>query len=390
MKKGVPRKKLADLFEFKNGRGFKKSEWSTNGLPIIRIQNLNNPKAPFNYYKGSYSDDILVQKGDLLFSWSGTVGSSFGSHLWDRDTGVLNQHIFKITPKNGITKKYAFHGLRQITAEIEESVNGAVGLVHVTKAKLNEFTLPVPPLPEQRRIVGILDEAFAGIATAQANAEKNLQNARALFESHLNAVFTQRGDGWEEKRLDEIAKVFGRGKSRHRPRNEPKLYGGKYPFVQTGDVRNASHTIDSYTQTYSELGLAQSKLWPAGTVCITIAANIAETAILGFDACFPDSMIGVVVDERQASNTFLQYILESFKSHLKAQGKGSAQDNINMGTFEKQRFPFPSVKEQKRIAATLNSLGDATTRFESIFLRKLAALEELKKSILNQAFSGKL
>ena len=104
--------------------------------------------------------------------------------------------------------------------------------------------------------------------------------------------------------LDEIAKIFGRGKSRHRPRNEPSLYGGKYPFIQTDDVRNAGLVVESYSQTYSELGLAQSKLWPSGTVCITIAANIAETAILGFDACIPDSIIGVVVDDAKADNKF--------------------------------------------------------------------------------------
>lgn len=193
-----------------------------------------------------------------------------------------------------------------------------------------------------------------------------------------------------QKRLVDIAKVFGRGKSLHRPRNEPKLYGGSYPFVQTGDVRNASHIIDSHSQSYSELGLAQSKLWPAGTVCITIAANIAETAVLGFDACFPDSMIGVVVDETKANNEFLQYLLTSFKSHLQAQGKGSAQDNINVGTFENQRFPFPSVRIQKEIAAALNSLRIEIRRLEEIYLRKLAALDELKKSLLHRAFSGQL
>ena len=107
------------------------------------------------------------------------------------------------------------------------------------QGNLREIPVPLPPLPEQQRIVGILDEGFDGITIARDNAQKNIQNALALFESHLNAVFSKRGEGWVEKRLDEIAKVFGRGKSRHRPRNEPKLYGGKYPFIQTGDVRNA-------------------------------------------------------------------------------------------------------------------------------------------------------
>src|SRR3546814_79620 len=205
MTREVSQKRLGDLFIFKNGRAFKKEEWATTGLPIIRIQNLNSKDAPFNHFAGEYSSDIFVEPGDLLFSWSGTVGSSFGSHLWDRQPGVLNQHIFKIGFKEQIDSRYAFYALREITAAIVESVSGAVGLVHITKERLNEFTLPVPPLAEQQRIVGVLDEAFAGIATAQAHAEKNLQNARALFESHLQSVFTQRGEGWMEKKLGELA-----------------------------------------------------------------------------------------------------------------------------------------------------------------------------------------
>lgn len=248
----------------------------------------------------------------------------------------------------------------------------------------------IPPLPEQRRIVSILDDAFEGIASAKANAKKNLHNARALFESHLQSVFTQRGKGWKQKTLEEIATTFGRGKSKHRPRNEPKLYGGKYPFIQTGDIRNADHFITEYSQTYSEAGLAQSKLWPKGTICITIAANIAETAILGFDACFPDSVIGVVANPKESEVGFIEYLLQSFKARIQALGKGSAQANINMGTFENERFPFPPVAEQKQIVAKLDSLFAEAQRLESIYQQKLAALDELKKALLHQAFSGAL
>jgi type I restriction enzyme, S subunit len=248
----------------------------------------------------------------------------------------------------------------------------------------------VPPLHEQQRIVGLLDEAFESIATAKANGEKNLQNARGLFESHLQYVFTQRGKGWKEKTLDEIATIFGRGKSKHRPRNAPFLYGGKYPFVQTGDIRNADHTVTEYSQTYSEAGLAQSKLWPKGTICITIAANIAETAILGFDACFPDSVIGVVANPKEADVGFIEYLLQSFKARIQAMGKGSAQANINLGTFENERFPFPPVAEQKQIVDTLDELREETQRLASLYERKLAALEALKKSLLHQAFIGQL
>ncbi len=190
--------------------------------------------------------------------------------------------------------------------------------------------------------------------------------------------------------MSEVSLDFGRGKSKHRPRNDPKLYGGKYPFIQTGDVRNAVHRITFYSQTYNEGGLAQSKLWPKGTLCITIAANIAETGILGFDACFPDSVIGVVVDPNVTSDKFLEYLLQSFKSQLQAKGKGSAQDNINLGTFENQLFPFPNLTEQRVIVSNLDDLSEETQHLESIYQQKVAALDELKKSLLHQAFSGNL
>ncbi|NYT26891.1 MAG: restriction endonuclease subunit S [Candidatus Thiodubiliella endoseptemdiera] len=118
--------------------------------------------------------------------------------------------------------------------------------------------------------------------------------------------------------------------------------------MQTGNIRNCEHYITEYSQTYNDVGLAQSKLWQKGTICITIAANIAETGILSFDACFPDSVIGVVVNKKIADLDFVEYLLQSFKVNLQALGKGSAQDNINIGTFKGKLFPFPVIKEQKK------------------------------------------
>ena len=282
--------------------------------------------------------------------------------------------------------------LRDIEDELKESGEGCGGQTELNRSVLAEkFVVRFPQsLPEQQRIVGLLDEAFEGLAIAKANAEKNLQNARAIFESHLQSVFSQRGPRWKKKTLEEIATTFGRGKSKHRPRKAPHLYGGKYPFVQTGDIRNADHIITEYSQTYSEAGLAQSKLWPKGTICITIAANIAETAILDFDACFPDSVIGVVANPKEAEVGFIEYLLQSFRARIQALGKGSAQANINMGTFENERFPFPSVVEQKAIVSKLDALSAETQRLARLYDQKLVALEALKKSLLHQAFTGEL
>jgi type I restriction enzyme S subunit len=305
--------------------------------------------------------------------------------------GHCSTEIFPLKPRPTLDRRFLFYWLT--SASIVKKIDGTCTGARMPRANLNavlDFDFPLPPLPEQRRIVAILDEAFAGLDAIRANAERNLKNAREVFDSQLTSTFIQGHPGWSEQTLQAISKDFGRGKSRHRPRNDSKLYGGKYPFIQTGDVRNCNHVIVDSTQTYNEIGLAQSKLWPKGTICITIAANIAETGILGFDACFPDSVIGIVVDNAKTSNEYVEFLLQSVKTQLKAQGKGSAQDNINLATFENRRFPFPNLVEQRRIVGALNELSDGIRNLESIYTRKLAAIVELKQSLLQKAFSGQL
>ena len=302
--------------------------------------------------------------------------------------------VFRIKTDAGLLPSWLIHFVSapEFREWIVSEVSGATG--SHTRAKSDGILrqrIPVPPLAEQRRIVGILDEAFEGLATAKANAEQNLQNARALFKSHLQAVFTQRGHGWMEKRIPDVCLTFGRGKSRHRPRNEPSLYGGDYPFIQTGDLSNADHVVTTYSQTYNDKGLAQSKLWPKGTVGIAIVgATIGESGVLGFDACFPDSVIGMTVKPTIADPFFLEYMLQHFKGRVKSQGAGSARENINIGTFDALLFPMPPISEQQRIVEKVDRLKNETQRLESLYQRKLAALDELKKSLLHRAFSGQL
>lgn len=306
---------------------------------------------------------------------------------------TVDSHVTIARPVDGVfVPKFFGYALVAFEEKFKASGEGCGGQIELARSKLaSDFNIRFPSdLAVQQRIVVILDEAFAGIAKVRASTEQNLRNACELFESHLQVVFTGHGEGWVERTLREIAMDFGRGKSKHRPRNDPKLYGGPYPFIQTGDVRGSRHLITGYSQTYSEAGLAQSKLWPKGTLCITIAANIAETGILDFDACFPDSVIGVVVNTKLTSTKFLEYLLQSFKAVLQAQGKGSAQANINLATFENQRFPFPSLPVQKNIVAKLDALAAETHRLEAIYQQKLAALDELRQSLLDRAFAGKL
>lgn len=302
---------------------------------------------------------------------------------------ATNQGCKGLVSKGRVDPKFLYYYLSSIVDLLNELGTGAT-FKELSGGKLSGVPLLLPSLPEQRRIVAILDEAFEGIATAKANTEKNLQNAREVFDSKLLLLLRDDEGTWARKTLKQVSIDFGRGKSKHRPRNDPKLYGGPYPFIQTGDVRGSDHLITEYTQTYSDAGLAQSKLWPRGTLCITIAANIAETGVLDFDACFPDSVIGVVVDDAQTTSKYLEYMLHTVKADLKAKGKGSAQDNINLGTFENERFPFPDLLTQKRVVGLLDDLSAEVQRLEDVYARKLSALDELKKSLLHQAFTGQL
>lgn len=185
---------------------------------------------------------------------------------------------------------------------------------------------------------------------------------------------------WRECRLEEIG-TLQRGRSRHRPRYAFHLYGGKYPFIQTGEIREARKYIIKYEQTYNEAGLEQSKLWPKNTLCITIAANIAELAILSFDACFPDSVLGFIPNKNVDLN-FIYYTLVHFQKELKHIGEGSVQDNINLGTFQNISFPIPELPEQKAIAAVLSSLDDKI----DLLHRQNKTLEAMAETLFKQWF----
>jgi len=186
---------------------------------------------------------------------------------------------------------------------------------------------------------------------------------------------------WKTYKLSEIG-TLARGKSKHRPRDASHLYGGDYPFIQTGDVKNANHKIYTYTQTYSEAGLAQSKLWEAGTLCITIAANIADTAILTFPACFPDSVLGFVPDPEKCDIEFMEYMLQYYKKQIQQHSIGSVQENINLGTFQNITFQLPHLLTQRRIAEILSALDDKI----ELNRRMNQTLEQMAQTLFRQFF----
>lgn len=244
-------------------------------------------------------------------------------------------------------------------------------------------------LPEQERIVKILDAAFEKIDRLKENAEKGLQAVKDLWQATLREELKPK-EGWGKYKLSEVS-VISRGKSKHRPRNDKRLFGGRYPFVQTGDIRDSINwELKSYTQTYSEFGLQQSKIWPKGTLCITIAANIGETAILQFDACFPDSVVGIVVDKQKAETKFINYFFVNSKEELNDIAYGTAQKNINNVILENMDICLPSLNEQQKIIKKLDKLSTVCQDIRVNYEQEIAEYEALKQSILRKAFSGEL
>lgn len=186
---------------------------------------------------------------------------------------------------------------------------------------------------------------------------------------------------WKPKSLDDLGFV-ARGKSKHRPRDAAFLYGGPFPFIQTGDVKRADLYITSYSQTYSEAGLAQSKLWPKGTLCITIAANIADSAILGLEACFPDSVIGFIAYESESDARFIKYKLDTIKNQYQQVSQGAAQDNLSLEKLLSFKLRVPEVDEQRRIADVLTAYDDLIENNR----RRIALLEEAARLLYQEWF----
>ena len=203
----------------------------------------------------------------------------------------------------------------------------------------------------------------------------------------LNLVSYSLPEGWTWARYPELGE-FCRGKSRHRPRNDPKLYeGGNYKLVQTGDVARANGVIESFTGLYNDIGLAHSRLWPKGTMCITIAANIADSAILGFDACIPDSVVGFIPFSKFDNARYFEYFMRTAKAHLVEFAPSTAQKNINIGILEMVLIPLPPLPEQNRIVAKVDELMALCDRLETQLTTTQTESRRLLDAVLHESLS---
>jgi len=380
---------LGTLGELVRGNGLQKKDFTEVGVPAIHYGQI------YTYYglstietKSFVSSELArqlkkVNKGDVVITNTSENLEDVGKALvyLGEQQAVTGGHATILKPGELLLGKYFAHFTQtdEFAAEKRKYAKGTK-VIDISSADLAKISIPIPcpenpkkSLEIQSEIVRILD-AFSELTSAlTAELSAELVNRKKQYDYYRDRLFNFEGTDVNWRSLPEVAIYFGRGKSRHRPRNDERLYGGNIPFIQTGDIRNASHIITRYSQTYNKLGLEQSKLWPKGTLCITIAANIAETSILGFDACFPDSVIGLIADPQKTSSEYVEYLLQSTKKKLEKKGreKSSAQSNINLETFEKLKLPFPTLTEQSHIVSTLDKLDALTSSIKKILLREI-------------------
>ena len=372
---------LGDLFNFKNGRSFKKTEWKEVGLPIIRIQNLNDVTAPFNYFDGDYDKAIEVNSGDLLFSWSGTVGSSFGPHIWMREKGVLNQHIFRLSKKQDINTQYAYYCLKNITRLIEQSVVGAVGIVHVTKKNIVKFKIPLPKITEQNRIVTKLDKAFEEIDKIIKLTEENKNNVEAIFENKVKEFFAIDKNHSDLINLSEVASYFN-----------GLTYSPK-DINDSGTIVLRSSNIQNGKMDFTDIVRVRKKISEKLYVRpndILICSRNGSKRLIG--KC---SLIGKQKEQmtfgtfmmviRSEANNYLKWFFKSklFKQQI-SKGENSSINQITRYMLDEVLVPFPHKKTQVIISKKLKEIDSNVIRLIDIYEQKIIQLKKFKSSLLRQ------
>lgn len=344
-------------------------------LVIINGRNqraVENPNGKYPIYGSGgimgYADSYICEADTVVIGRKGSINNPIfvEEPFWNVDTA------FGLAAKREILlPRYLYYFCRNFDFE---RLNKAVTIPSLTKSDLLKIEITLPMLETQEDVVNKLRKVEQIIQARKQQLQKLDELVKARFVELFGDPISN-SHALPEATLPELGE-FGRGVSKHRPRNDPKLLGGKYPLIQTGDVASANLYITSYTTTYSELGLTQSKMWDKGTLCITIAANIAKTAILNFDACFPDSIVGFSANGR-TNNIFIHYWFSFFQEILESQAPESAQKNINLKILSELKVIVPAKEKQdvfaafveqvdKLKAAVQKALDEAQLLFDSL------------------------
>jgi len=393
-------KKLGEVCKLTNGYAFQSKQYTDDGYFVIRIGNvqdgyidLNNPR--YIKIKEEKQKKFILSGGDVLVSLTGNVGR-VGIIREEHLPAVLNQRVAKIAIANSkLDKNYLFYFL---TSDyfISELINAGRGAAqqNISTTDIENLIIPLPPLPEQQRIVSILDECFAAIDKAKANAEQNLKNAKELFESYLQGVFEN--GNWEKKKLQDVAKVingYAFASKDFKPTNTVKSIKitnvGVKEFVEEAD----NYLPEKFKETLKEVQVRE------GNIVIALTRTIISTGLKV--AVIPESYDGALVNQRVAAlvpkeilvnQNYLYYYLNTsgVAKYVLEHVNTLMQPNLSINDLKNMPVPCPPLKEQQTIVRQLDALRAETQKLETVYQQKIADLEELKKSILQKAFAGEL
>ncbi|EFC5412262.1 restriction endonuclease subunit S [Escherichia coli] len=368
--KGWTLLQVSDICKLQNGNSFKPHEWDTQGLPIIRIQNLNGSDN-YNYFSGVPQDKWLVEPGQLLFSWAGTKGVSFGPFIWNGPKGVLNQHIYKVFANENVHGHWLYLALLHITQKIEAQAHGFKStLLHVQKKDIdNQFVL-TPPVAEQKKIAQILstwDKAISVTETLLANSK---QQKKALMQQLLTGkkrLLDENGvrfiKKWKKTTLGDIAKITTGSSNR-----QDSTLDGKYTFFdRSEDIRTSSiYLFDGEAIIVPGEGQRFEPKYFIGK----------------FDL---HQRTYAIMDFASHSGRFLFYMIDYLKVYFLNQAVGSTVKSLRLPMFQKMTFEAPEIEEQQKIAAVLSAADAEISTLE----KKLACLKGEKKALMQQLLTGK-
>jgi len=382
---GWEMKTLGDISDFQRGltySGKDAVDFSEN--IVLRATNIDLDKSCLDFSELKYlNNDFQVKqnkkivKGGLLICLSSGSKKHLGkvALVTDDYNYAFGGFIGQIIPDNQVVSKYLFYNLvsESYKKYISELTDG-IGINNLKSIDLKSFEIPLPPLSQQKQIVTILDKAFAAIDTAKANAEQNLQNAKELFESYLQNVFSTKGDDWEEKTLENVCESISAGGDKPKELSKFKTEKFTIPIYANGEKNKGLYGFTNVAKVLEPSITISGR----GTIGYSEIRNEPFTPIV--------RLIVLIPKKEKIDIKFLKYIV----SNINFINSGSSIPQLTVPMVKGYKITYPSIKEQEKIVQKLDALSAECEKLEAIYTQKIADLEEMKKSILQKAFSGQL
>lgn len=347
-----------------------------------------------------------IQAGDLLVCEGGEGGRC--ALVEEVPPGYIIQNALHRVRSSGTCRNDYLQYVMNLIAQSGwfDAINNKATIAHFTAEKFGSLMIPFPPLFEQTAIVRYLDYTDRCIRRYISSRERLIELLEEYRQGVIHHAVTRGlapdmrlkpsgvewlGDvptHWEVRRVKQASRIL-RGKFTHRPRNDPSLYNGPYPFIQTGDVARAKKTIAEYRQTLNEQGLAVSKMFPTGTLVMTIAANIGDVAILDFKACFPDSVVGFV-PHQNVDRDYLYYLFRAMKAEFLRETPVNTQGNLNVERIGARHIALPPISEQTAIVAYIDKATAAIDIAIDRARREIELLDEYRTRLIADVVTGKV